>query len=127
MSEPNRAADWMAQADNDLAFARSALAGGFYAQCCFICQQAAEKALKSLLLRRGARAAFTHSLYKLCLALAIEGPVERASQRLDRYYVSARYPDALPGGAPFQVFQREDAAEALGMAETVIDAARGAS
>ncbi|MBK6847729.1 MAG: HEPN domain-containing protein [Proteobacteria bacterium] len=86
-----------------------------------------KRALKSLLLRRGARAAFTHSLYKLCGALAIEGPVERAAQRLDRYYVSARYPDALPGGAPFQVFQREDAAEALGMAETIIDAARGAS
>ena len=35
----------MAQAENDLAFAHSALAGGFYAQCCFICQQAGEEAL----------------------------------------------------------------------------------
>lgn len=126
MGERNRGADWMAQAENDLAFAHSALAGGFYAQCCFICQQAGEEALKSLALRRGAKAIFTHSLYALCTSLDLDRGVESASKRLDRYYVAARYPDALPGGAPFQLFERDEAEEALRLAQTILDAVRGA-
>ena len=125
MTDASREGDWMAQAENDLSFARHALTAGHYAQCCFVCQQAAEKALKSLLMRRGAKAAFTHSLYTLCTALKVSGDVESASKKLDRYYVSARYPDALPGGAPYQVFQQDQAAEAVRLAETILDAVRG--
>ncbi len=33
---------WLAQADNDLAFARYALDGGFFHQACFVAQQCAE-------------------------------------------------------------------------------------
>ncbi len=124
MGDENRADDWLAQATNDLDFAQNALSHQFYAQCCFICQQSAEKALKSLVLRRGAKAAFTHSLYKLCLALGINGELESAAKTLDRYYVSARYPDALPGGAPFQIFQPQEAAEALTLATKILDAAQ---
>lgn len=125
MGEPNRAEDWMAQADNDLAFARHALSAGFYAQCCFICQQASEKALKSVLLRRGAKAVFTHSLYALSQLLGVDGGVASAAKKLDRYYVSARYPDALPGGAPFQLFERDEAEDAVRMAETILETVRG--
>ncbi len=39
----DRFLDWLRQAENDLAWARHSLAGGFYAQTCFASQQAAEK------------------------------------------------------------------------------------
>jgi len=40
---------WLAQAENDLAFAGLAAREGFFAQACFNSQQAADKALKALL------------------------------------------------------------------------------
>ncbi|MGQ0507566.1 MAG: HEPN domain-containing protein [Myxococcaceae bacterium] len=116
----NRASDWLDQAKNDLAFANSALEAGFFSQCCFVAQQCAEKALKALALRQGAKAAFTHSLLKLVQALSLNGEIERAAQKLDFYYISARYPDAFPEGAPYKMFRREDAVEALGWATQIL-------
>src|SRR5437868_5146334 len=96
----SRAKDWLAQARNDFAFAQSALDEGFFSQCCFICQQAAEKALKSIAYGRGAKLVMGHSLFKLCEELSINGTLRTGAGKLDQYYLSARYPDALPGGAP---------------------------
>jgi HEPN domain-containing protein len=42
------AARWLAQAESDLAFAELGVREGFFAQACFVCQQAVEKALKGL-------------------------------------------------------------------------------
>jgi hypothetical protein len=39
---------WLVQAESDFRFATLGLERGFYAQCCFLCQQAAEKAIKAL-------------------------------------------------------------------------------
>ena len=124
MVTENRANDWWRQAQNDLKFARSALRGKFYSQCCFICQQGAEKALKSMLLRRGARAVFTHSLVKLCDTLRINGELKEAAQTLDQYYVSGRYPDGLPAGAPFEMFNASHAKGALSAAQKIYAAAK---
>lgn len=120
----NRADDWWRQAQNDLKFARAALRGKFYSQCCFICQQGAEKALKSMLLRRGARVVFTHSLVKLCDQLKLDGELREAAQTLDQYYVSGRYPDGLPAGAPFEMFNASHAKAALDQAKKIFAAAK---
>ena len=58
---------WLAQAESDLAFAEVGVREGFFAQACFICQQAGEKALKALHYRRGARMVLGHSLAELLL------------------------------------------------------------
>jgi HEPN domain-containing protein len=120
----NRADDWWRQAQNDLKFARAALRGRFYSQCCFICQQGAEKALKSVLLKRGARVVFTHSLVKLCVTLKMNGALKVAAQTLDQYYVAGRYPDGLPAGAPFEMFSASHAKEALEAARKLFRAAK---
>ena len=120
----NRADDCWRQAQNDLKFARAAWRGKFYSQCCFICQQGAEKALKSALLKRGARAVFTHSLVKLCDLLKLDGELRAAAQTLDQYYVSGRYPDALPAGAPFEMFNASHAQGALDQAKKIFAAAK---
>ena len=53
---------WLAQAENDLAFAALASREGYFAQACFNSQQAAEKALKAFLYSRGAEQVFGHAV-----------------------------------------------------------------
>ncbi|MFN3974225.1 MAG: HEPN domain-containing protein [Dehalococcoidia bacterium] len=50
---PERSADWWARAQRDLQNARWEMGGGFYEWACFVAQQAAEKALKSVYHRLG--------------------------------------------------------------------------
>ena len=57
---------WLAQAESDLAFAEVGVREGFFAQACFICQQAGEKALKALHYRRGARMVLVTRLPSCC-------------------------------------------------------------
>jgi len=59
------AARWLSQAENDIAFAEVGLREGFYAQACFLAQQAAEKALKAVHYGKGARFVLGHSVLHL--------------------------------------------------------------
>lgn len=119
---------WLAQADNDLAFAALAARERFFAQACFNAQQAAEKALKAFLYSRGAEQVLGHSVAELideCARLdgvfvALQGRVVA----LDQFYVATRYPNTLPGGIPAQAFGQADATRALGMAGEVLDAVK---
>lgn len=117
---------WLLQADNDLDAARSIMGLGFYAQACFLAQQAAEKGLKALVYRQGARYVLGHSIRGLLEQLLEQYPaLERSRElasRLDQYYITSRYPNALPEGglAPFQVFTQGQAQEALDGAEGIL-------
>jgi HEPN domain-containing protein len=79
-AQASRAEAWRRQADNDLKFAKAALRDGFYAQCCFICQQASEKALKAILIARGSRLVLSHSLHDVSRA-ADQRPTAKGRQR----------------------------------------------
>lgn len=119
---------WLRQAENDLAAARLVLQGGFFAQACFMAHQVAEKALKALAYFRGDRFVIGHSLVELASTLEDSYPRLRDLQRLlttlDRYYLPTRYPDALPGGVPFETFQRDEAQEAVDGAARVVACAQ---
>ena len=43
---------------------------------------------------------------------------------LDPYYVPTRYPNGLPGGTPFEAFNRGQAEEALASAEDLLARSR---
>ncbi len=112
---------WLRQAENDLEFGRLALRECFFAQACFIAQQSAEKALKSLAYAAGERVVLGHSLVELSARLrthlpAIAELLELAGI-LDQYYVATRYPNGLPGGTPFEAFSQRQAREAIEAAE----------
>ncbi|MFO0137168.1 MAG: HEPN domain-containing protein [Cyanobacteriota bacterium] len=62
---------WLRQAHSDLAMAAYASQGGFHAQACYHCSQAAEKALKAMLLALDQEPERTHSIERLVLALAV--------------------------------------------------------
>ena len=109
----SRYRDWLNQAENDLLWADHSIQGGFYSQTCFVAQQAGEKALKAYCFSQGFDIIRTHSLYQIIKTLGENGILEKNARELDLYYISARYPDALPSGAPFEIITEEQADRAL--------------
>ena len=119
---------WFQQAENDLAFARYALPGGFFHQVCFVSQQAAGKALKAVHFADGARGVIGHSVAGLLARLLPGHPalhtLREPAAELDLYYLPTRYPNGLPEGVPHEVFTRSQAERALKATETILDTVR---
>ena len=120
---------WLTQAESDLAFAELGLREGYYAQACFMCQQAAEKALKALHYLGGARFVVGHSLVELLEPLRTRDPsladLLEGARQLDQYYVPTRYPNSLPGGTPSGLFSKGQAAQAVAYARVCVERAKG--
>ncbi len=117
---------WFRQAENDLDFAELAWQNGFFAQCCFICQQAAEKAVKGLIYSQGARQVLGHSVLHLLYRLTEKYPqleqLYDVAKELDQYYIPTRYPNGLPDGAPFEFYTQAQAEAALRGARRLLEA-----
>ena len=96
---PGSPAHWLRHARSDLALAQVARPDDTLLEAlCFHAQQAAEKALKALLVQEGLDIPRTHSIRALLDLLppeidAPDGVVEAAE--LTEYAVEARYPGAL--------------------------------
>ena len=116
----SRHRDWLRQAENDMQWAQCSMAGGFFAQTCFVAQQAAEKALKACCQARGFDVIRSHSLFLIVKELGINGKLEQYARELDIYYIAGRYPDAFPAGAPFELITEEQARRAIDAAAGII-------
>lgn len=108
---------WYLQAEDDFNFVQWVLKEGvFFDKGCFVAQQAGEKALKSCLYCTGKRRVFGHSLLEMISELiGIDKEFEKLegqSKRLDRFYITTRYPNGLPGGSPFQYYAKNDLIDA---------------
>jgi HEPN domain-containing protein len=126
LKETNREAlRWLRQAENDLEYARLGFREGFHAQVCFLCQQIAEKALKSIHYGKlGERVVYGHSLVELVVGLDLDPILRREMAVLDQYYIPTRYPNGLPGGSPYEVYTRDQAQAAIAVGEQIISFAR---
>lgn len=111
--QENRSLDWYNQAKEEISYATIALEHKKYSLCCFLCQQSAEKFLKSISIYRNLDIIKGHSIVKIAQSLEINGEILEAGKLLDLYYISTRYPDALPSGSPFEYFSEHQASEAL--------------
>lgn len=123
-SMANRARDWFAQAEKDLAHASLAQAGGSHEWACFASQQSAEKAVKALHLHLG-QEAWGHVVAKLLSELQMAGMAQMADlidrgMVLDNFYVPSRYPNGHPDGAPFEHYGRLQSNEAIGHAREIL-------
>jgi HEPN domain-containing protein len=113
---------WLKQAKNDLQWAKYSLEGGFYSQVCFISQQIGEKAIKALAYFQGADLVKSHSIVLIAKDLKVNGEIERAGQVLDMYYMSSRYPDALPDQiSPSDYFSKNQAEDAILNAQIILN------
>jgi len=116
---------WMQQSEDDFKFAQWVLSEKvFFDKGCFIAQQAGEKALKACLYALDRRSVIGHSLFELSNELSQKdsrfSPLMDAAKQLDRFYIPTRYPNGIPGGSPFQVFDRQDLKAAVEALEQVM-------
>ena len=118
------AARWLKQATADLDDAELVAASGRHALACFLCHQAAEKAVTAFLLRRGAEQVWGHALADLCEdAMALDPSfdfIKSVAGLLDKYFLATRYPSGLPGGIPAEAFDAHDSSRALEIARDVL-------
>ena len=119
---------WMRQAEHDLDTARYLMRDGRYSHVCFMAQQVAEKTLKTLAYYRGDSDVIGHTIKALASILEASYPelsrFHEMVETLESYYVPTRYPDALPSGAPFEVYVYDEAEEALYDAEQIFNFGR---
>lgn len=130
----NRSADWLRQAQADLAQAQLSAGAGHHEWACFACHQAVAKALKALHLHHGQQS-WGHGLGRSFrdlpppIAQALAAEVSDLEDRLrifDALYIPTRYPDSLPEGAPTDHFGRLQSLDALCHARALLDAIRSA-
>lgn len=115
---PEDPREWLNRARSDLLLARSEEEGIYLEDLCFHAQQAAEKAIKALLIRHDVEFPYVHDIAELLTLLEraghmLPGPI-REGARLTRFAVFTRYPGI---GAPITYEEYE---EAIKLAEEII-------
>jgi len=96
------AQSWAEQSRYDLDTARAMLAAGRYLYVLFCCQQAVEKALKALIVRRtGELPPRLHNLLRLaeCAGIDLDIDQKRFLGELSAYYIQSRYPEEIKASA----------------------------
>jgi HEPN domain-containing protein len=118
-----RSADWMDQAQGDLAHAHHDLEDGFYDWACFSAQQAAQKAVKAVFQKLGAEA-WGHSVADLLEELnrsqTVPDELKDIALELDKAYIPTRYPNAHPSGSPRRRYTQTEAERMVAYAEGII-------
>jgi len=96
-------------------------------------QQSAEKALKALSYYSGGETTRGHQVSGtsgLLQTIIVHYPSFRQYEEdagiLDQYYIPTRYPDALPDGAPYEVYSEKQAEEAIERARRIVTHVRRA-
>jgi HEPN domain-containing protein len=93
---PDDPREWLNRARSNLARAQTKITGVYLEDLCFDAQQAAEKAVKALLIKRGVTFPYVHDLARLVTLLEEAGQqipeLVRRAEALTRYAVVTRYP-----------------------------------
>ncbi|MCE4611062.1 MAG: HEPN domain-containing protein [Desulfurococcales archaeon] len=115
---------WLRQAERDLVKAENDLKTGDWDGAAFWSQQAAEKALKALLLNAGYPAR-GHNLLALADAVRRElgldvTPIMSDLRELTIHYTIARYPNAA-NAIPYELYDEAKARDLVGRARRVLE------
>lgn len=127
---PAQSHRWLKQAEYDLKEAEKCLAGKSFSYACFFAEQAAQKSLKGYLIGQGWRFVNIHSVGEsLKEAAKLEEDkfetLISLGQKLDRYYLASRYPDALPDPAiPAESYGPDEGREAVEIAKKIFSVAK---
>lgn len=120
-----QAARWLKQAEYDLKEAEKCLADESFSYACFFAEQAAQKSLKGYLMSKGWRFVNIHAIGELLKEAAKSNgalmELLPLGQKLDRYYLSSRYPDALPEPAiPAESYGLDEGREAVEISRKIV-------
>ena len=122
---------WLKTAQGDLDSAAILLENNRYAHACFHAQQSGEKAIKAVWYLLDADP-WGHSIKKLIQGLEKVDlktysklkPLEKCAVRLDRFYITTRYPNGLPELTPEEAYLAEDAEGCIENAKKIIKAVK---
>ncbi len=123
----NRSQDWWRQAQRDCEQAVASREDGRHEWSCFAAHQAAEKAVKALHLHHGQEAwghVIAQLLGELPDALHVPGDLVERARVLDNGYVSTRYPNGHPAGAPFEHYGPLQSEQAVAYARQILEFVR---
>ncbi|MCX8030273.1 MAG: HEPN domain-containing protein [Thermodesulfovibrionales bacterium] len=115
---------WFKQAEHNLRSAKSDAQDDSFDWACFKAQQAAEMAVKALIVCLG-KIVKGHSIFDLLKTLELFGfatteELLKCARKLDKFYIPTRYPDAIGLGSPFESFDSEDFEVALRCSEAIL-------
>lgn len=114
---PDDPHEWLNRARSNLVRARTTLPGVYLEDFCFDAQQAAEKAIKSVLIARGVAFPPIHDLARLLTVLGQTGevipPAIAEAARLTRFAVTTRYPGGVEPVTPSEYERAVTIAEAV--------------
>ena len=124
---PNRAPDWLRQADRGFEQVDDSRHAGRHEWACFAAQQAAEKAVKALHCHSGqkTRGTVIAQLFE-GLPETIDVPELLVEKRrvLDNFYIPSCYPNGHSTGAPFEHYGPLQSEVAIRYASEVIEFVR---
>lgn len=83
---------WLKRAERDLKSANFNLEGGEFEVAAFLCQQAAEKALKAIYIKEFKELWKIHDLVELARKVRAPESVLESCDSLNRHYIETRYP-----------------------------------
>jgi HEPN domain-containing protein len=116
---------WLSQAHEDLAAAQELFASGKFAHACFFAEQSCQKSLKGYLIRNKKQPSHIHAITDL---ITEAGKINTDfiqllsdAKMLDKYYLTTRYPDALPNSSltPSEAYTAEEAQKAIEIAQKI--------
>lgn len=109
---PDDPREWMNRARSNLALAKNRIPEAYLEDLCFEAQQAAEKAIKAVLITRGIEFPYVHDLNRLLALLEEAGEkipeTIRKAESLTTYAITTRYPSA---GNPISLQEYREALE----------------
>jgi HEPN domain-containing protein len=115
---PDDPREWLNRAMSNLALAKSKIPGTYLEDLCFEAQQAAEKAIKAVMIRRNIEFPYVHDLARLLSMLEEAGEeipeIVRKAEELTRYALITRYPGIV------RPVSEQEYAEAVAVAEEVV-------
>ena len=124
---PNRAPDWLRQANRDFEQAMDSRHAQRHEWACFAAQQAAEKAVKALHLHVGQKAwgnVIAQLLEELPETVDVPELLIEKGRVLDNFYIPSRYPNGHSTGAPFEHYGPLQSEVAVRHAHEIIEFTR---
>jgi len=103
--------NWWRQAEADLTSAKNCIKSKDYYFGVFACQQAVEKALKSLFLKKFKEVPHGHSIIYLSRELKTPKEILSGIRDLNPEYLITKYPD-IAEGVPAEMYRRRNCKEA---------------
>lgn len=107
---------WLRQAKKDFEVAKDLYSQSHYYASAFFCQQAAEKALKAIVLKGQDEVPRSHDIFALSRKLKLAKELQNCCIELTPLYAASRYPDA----ANEEDYTQKDCARFIECAEAIL-------